>query len=73
MKSKFKFLSLVNVSGFHVDPDYKDRILFTVYNAGPDDITLKCGEKASAIWFAKSDNNSSTFFYDTKKNNYNRN
>jgi dCTP deaminase len=52
MKSKFKFMGLINVSGFHVDPGWKGRLIFTVYNAGPDDINIARGDPAFLIWFA---------------------
>jgi dCTP deaminase len=35
-----KFRGLVNVSGFHVDPGYNDRLMFSVYNAGSQNIVL---------------------------------
>ena len=44
VKAKIKFKGLVNVSGFHVDPDFKGKLLFSVYNAGPATIVLKRGE-----------------------------
>lgn len=55
MKSKLKFQGLINISGFHVDPGWRGRLKFSVYNAGPHDITLKRGESAFLIWFAKLD------------------
>ncbi len=35
-----KFRGLVNVSGFHVDPGYNDTLMFSVYNAGSQNIVL---------------------------------
>lgn len=58
MRSKFKFLGLINVSGFHVDPGWKGRLLFTVFNAGPDDITIARKDPAFLIWFATLDKTS---------------
>ncbi len=45
MKSGTKFRGLINVSGFHVDPGYDRRLIFSVYNAGPSPIHLQQGEK----------------------------
>ena len=35
MKLEAKMLGLVNVSGFHVDPGYSGKLIFAVWNAGP--------------------------------------
>jgi len=53
IKAKIKFKGLVNVSGFHVDPGFNGKLLFSVYNAGPSTIILKRGEKYFPIWFAE--------------------
>ena len=39
---KFTWASrgLINISGFHVDPGYKGSLVFSVYNAGPNNVTL---------------------------------
>ncbi len=57
-KAKYKFQGLVNVSGFHVDPGYKGRLIFSVYNAGPKSITLRRGQKFFLIWYASLDKKS---------------
>ncbi len=53
IKAKIKFKGLVNVSGFHVDPDFSGRLLFGVYNAGPATIVLKRGENYFPMWLAE--------------------
>ena len=53
IKSKIKFKGLVNVSGFHVDPDFEGKLLFSVYNAGPATIVLKRGENYFPMWLAE--------------------
>ncbi len=58
-KAKYKFKGLINVSGFHVDPGYKGRLVFSVYNAGPSDVTLARGDEFALIWFADLDSSSS--------------
>lgn len=52
IKAGIKFKGLVNVSGFHVDPGFEGRLLFSVYNAGPSTIILSRGKKCFPIWFA---------------------
>jgi dCTP deaminase len=52
-----KFRGLVNVSGFHVDPGYNDRLMFSVYNAGSRDIALDYDQPVFLIWFADLDDN----------------
>lgn len=54
-KSRVKLRGLINVSGFHVDPGYHGKIIFSVYNAGPSSIRLKQGADFGLIWFAPTD------------------
>jgi dCTP deaminase len=44
---------LVNISGFHVDPGYYGRLLFAVFNAGPNDVPLRYNERAFMVMFNK--------------------
>lgn len=55
MKFKPKAKGLINVSGFHVDPGYKGRLIFAVYNAGPLNFQVEYGEQLFSIWFADLD------------------
>jgi dCTP deaminase len=55
MKAKTKFRGLVNVSGFHVDPGWKGRLTFSVFNAGPSAIHLTRGMPLFLIWYADLD------------------
>ena len=48
-----KLKGLVNVSGFHVDPGFVGKIIFSVYNAGPATIVLDKGEPYFMIWFSE--------------------
>lgn len=48
-----KAQGLINVSGFHVDPGFKGNIVFSVFNAGPNDVVLKYGEPTFMIFFYK--------------------
>lgn len=54
-RNKFKSRGLINVSGFHVDPGYKGRLKFSVYNAGSSVVSLQQGEPTFLIWFARLD------------------
>ncbi len=55
IRSQFKFQGLVNISGFHVDPSYKGKLLFAVQNVGPSDIRLKYQDRTFTIFFAAVD------------------
>lgn len=57
-KARIKFKGLVNVSGFHVDPGYNDRLYFSIYNAGPGPIHLTQGQHLFLIWYADLDTDS---------------
>lgn len=59
MRAKYKFQGLINVSGFHVDPGWYGKLIFSVYNAGPTEVILQRGEPAFLIVYADLDNNSS--------------
>ena len=55
IRASYKFRGLVNVSGFHVDPEFEGRLLFAVFNAGPSAIALERGEPCFHIWYASTD------------------
>lgn len=42
---------LVNISGFHVDPGFYGRLMFAVFNAGPNDVPLRYKEPVFMIMF----------------------
>ena len=46
---------MVNVSGFHVDPGFRGKLKFAVYNAGSKDIVLDQDEQVFMIWYADLD------------------
>lgn len=52
IKAGVKFRGLVNVSGFHVDPGFKGKLKFSVYNAGSESIVLTRGDPLFPIWFS---------------------
>jgi dCTP deaminase len=53
IKAKIKLRGLINVSGFHVDPGFRGKLVFSVYNAGTSPISLEKGEPYFLIWFAE--------------------
>ena len=55
IKAKIKWRGLINVSGFHVDPGFRGRFIFSVYNAGPVTVHLRQGQPMFLIWFANLD------------------
>lgn len=55
IKAGIKFRGLVNVSGFHVDPGFRGRLKFSVYNAGSQNIVLSRRQPAFLIWFCDLD------------------
>jgi dCTP deaminase len=55
VRARLKFDGLVNVSGFHVDPGYRGRLLFSVFNAGSKKVIIARGDDAFLIWLAKLD------------------
>lgn len=52
MKLKYKSKGVINVSGFHVDPGFRGTLAYSVFNAGPGDVTLKRGEPVFTMFFA---------------------
>lgn len=53
IRASTKFYGLVNVSGFHVDPGYSGRLIFSAFNAGPTAIHLKQGERIFSLWVSE--------------------
>jgi dCTP deaminase len=69
IKFSQKIKGLLNVSGFHVDPGFSGKIIFSVYNAGPATIVLDRGKPYFMIWFSKL--SSSSIPYNGKHKNQN--
>lgn len=68
IKFSIKFEGLVNVSGFHVDPGFKGRIKFSVYNAGSQNVVISSGQPIFQIWFAALDSSDSLNKYNGDHN-----
>ncbi|MER8602056.1 deoxycytidine triphosphate deaminase [Mesorhizobium sp. M0208] len=67
MRTRIKYQGLINVSGFHVDPGYKGKLIYAVYNASPSPVQICEGDPAFKIWFCSLDRTSSPpYLYDGK-------
>lgn len=53
LKFSYAKKGLLNISGFHVDPGYKGKIIFSVYNLGPSMIHMKLKDSVFMIFFEK--------------------
>ena len=53
LRFRYKQLGLVNISGFHVDPGFRGKLVFAVYNAGPNNIVLRHKEAVFMIMLEK--------------------
>lgn len=58
MRAGYKFKGLINVSGFHVDPGWSGKLLFSVYNAGPSDVIVAREDPMFLIVYADLDQES---------------
>jgi dCTP deaminase len=52
IRTTYKFRGLINVSGFHVDPGWCGKLIFSVYNAGPAPVHLTRGEDLFLILYS---------------------
>lgn len=58
VRAKIKFRGLVNISGFHVDPGYRGRLVFSVFNASPAPVHLQRGQPIFLLWLCDLDRES---------------
>ncbi len=52
VSTNIKFKGLVNISGFHADPLYEGKLIFTVFNAGPSSVTLSHKDEVFRLWLS---------------------
>jgi dCTP deaminase len=52
IRFQYKSKGLINISGFHVDPGFKGKLIFSVYNIGPKPVTLKRGYPIFSLFLA---------------------
>lgn len=55
IRASIKFLGLVNVSGFQVNPGHRGNLVFAVFNAGPKHVHLREGKSIFSLWMADLD------------------
>lgn len=53
LRYRFKKVGLLNVSGFHVDPGFNGKLVFSVFNVGNNDVVLKFQEKMFMLFVNK--------------------
>lgn len=70
MRTRIKYQGLINVSGFHVDPGYKGKLIYAVYNASPSPVQLSEDDPAFKIWFCSLDRTSGDKYVYTKAGVY---
>lgn len=56
LRFTYKARGLINISGFHIDPSYEGKIIFAVFNAGPNDIVVKRGDDLFMAFFLTLNN-----------------
>lgn len=44
LKTKHAAKGLINISGFHIDPNWKGKLVFSLYNSGPRPVVLRYKE-----------------------------
>lgn len=62
IKAKIKFRGLINVSGFHVDPGYSGKLMFSVYNAGSREVVIAQGDELFLLWFSDLTETTTDFY-----------
>lgn len=62
MRAKYKFQGLINVSGFHVDPGWRGKLLFSIYNAGPQPVVVEREEALFLIVYSDLDRDSTKIY-----------
>lgn len=67
MRTSYKFKGLINVSGFHVDPGWTGKLIFSVYNAGPAEVIVERGQKLFMIVYADLDQKTTKTYDGTSK------
>ena len=61
VRFSYKQKGMINISGFHVDPGYHGKLIFSVFNAGPNDIILRKSEPVFMIFFCRLTNDIKCF------------
>ena len=67
MRATYKFKGLINVSGFHVDPGWDGKLLFSVYNAGASEVIIKRLDPLFLIVYADLDQETKQLYNGTSQ------
>ena len=68
IKSEKKLRGLINVSGFHVDPGFVGKLIFSVFNAGVQEIHLNRGVPLFMLWYAALDQVTADLYHGAAQN-----
>jgi dCTP deaminase len=68
VKTRYKMRGLISVSGFHVDPGFVGRLIFSVYNAGTSDVVINRGDRVFLLWFASLDSPTGDTYTGNRRN-----
>ncbi len=71
IRAGYKFKGLINVSGFHVDPGWEGKLLFSVYNAGPAEVIVERGDPMFLIVYGDLDRVSTQTYNGTSQGQVN--
>lgn len=55
LRFRYALKGLINISGFHVDPGFQGKLVFSVYNAGPNPVVMRYQDEVFMIIFAHLD------------------
>ncbi len=55
IKFGWKARGLINISGFHVDPGFEGKLVFSMYNAGVQTIHFSYGSRVFLLWLSSLD------------------
>ena len=67
LRSGLKFRGLINVSGFHVDPGFEGKLIYSVFNAGPSSFSIGLGDPLFKLWLADLDGDVSSDYVLSKE------
>ncbi|PZR77221.1 MAG: hypothetical protein DLM73_00190 [Chthoniobacterales bacterium] len=65
IKFGLKARGLINVSGFHVDPGFEGKLVFSMYNAGVQTIHLGVGSRIFMLWLCSIDDATADKYHGT--------
>jgi dCTP deaminase len=61
LRFRYAVRGLINISGFHVDPGFEGKLVFSVYNAGPNDVVLRYKDPVFMIIYERLYENTKSY------------